>query len=208
MKFKIVSAIAALTLLVSAHAADARNPGINPGNPGNNFPRKLGGYEANCNSMGDSASSSFQNVPNSGPAVQLLVNQFGYASTTVEGLNTSNVTMLGGIQFFVTGPIGNFDAVLSYTAPGGGAVITKVFTVGNGIVKASQANLYFIPTNLNSNGNQIPPGARITALEFELQGSGGGQITNRISGVSFTGYGGVGYNTTEPAAFCNNSGGG
>ncbi len=206
MKVKTLVAMAALSLLIGVQSAEARGSRPGDGNPGSNSSRKLGTFVANCNTAGDAASASYQNVPNFGPSVQLQATQFGFASATVEGLDTSLVTMLGGIQFSVNGPVNNLTVYINFTTPAASSPTPFQFTVANGgIQKATAPNLYFIGTQNRNGTTQLPAGSKINRLDFQLQGTGGNQITDRISGVSFTGFGGVGYNLADPAAFCNTS---
>ncbi len=212
MKFKTLSAIAAVTLLIGGfQSAEARNPvkgggGGGGGTPSPSFPRNLGLFATQCNNLGDSADVSFQNISGIGQTVQLRATNFGVASTSVENLNTTVVTMLGGIQFYSDVPANNLSVHINFTIPGG-TVVPYDFNLAQGsLQKAAAPNLYFIGTN-NAYGNlQIQPGSRINEVTFNLIGTGGSQITERIYGVSFTGYGGVGFDLSTPSSFCSNGG--
>lgn len=209
MKFKTLSAIAAVALLIGGiQSAEARNPvkggggGGNTPAPPNQSQRLLGGFTATCNNAGDQADASFQNVSGIGQTVQLHVQNRGIASASVQNLSSSLVTMLGAIQFYSDVPADNLVVYVNFTVPGG-TVVPFEFNLAQGSLrKAAEPNLYFIPTN-NANGSiQIQPGSRLNQVTFSLRGNPGSNITERIYGVSFTGFGGVGYDLTSPAAFC------
>lgn len=203
MNFKTLSVIASLTVLVGGlQAAEARNTGKpSPGQGGAPSGRNFGLLAVSCTQSGDTAGASFANVSGIGQTVQLQVNNTGVAQTAIENLNNSTVTMLGAMQFYCDGPASNLGVRVTQTVNGGG-VLASTFTLANGgLQKASAQNLYFIGVN-NANGNvQIPGGSRINDVTFKLVGTTG-QITNRIYGFSFTGFGGVGYDLTTPGAFC------
>ncbi len=206
MKFKTLSAIAAVSLLIGGiQSAEARNsgkPGGNGGGPAPLSQRNFGFLATRCTQGGDQASSSFQNVPGLGQTVQLQATNFGIASTSVESLNNSVVTMLGAIQFYSDVPANNLQVHINFTIPGGTVVPFDYNLAQGSLQKAAAPNLYFIGTN-NANGNiQLQPGSRINEVTFNLIGTGGSQITERIYGLSFTGFGGVGYDLTTPASFC------
>lgn len=209
MKFKIASALAALTLLLTVQTADARGSGggVSHGPPPVASLRNLGDFNAVCNSIGDAADSSFQSNPNFGPTVQLRATNFGFASTDIDGLESQAVGMYGSFQFFVSGPANNLGVLINFTTPGASSSTTRFFTLANGGIRPSTtSNLYFIGTN-NANGStQIQAGSRINAVQFQLQGSGGSRITDILYNVSFTGYGGCGV-LADPAAFCSSGGG-
>ncbi|MBS1955836.1 MAG: hypothetical protein JST89_16750 [Cyanobacteria bacterium SZAS-4] len=208
MKFKTLSAIAAVALLIGGiQSAEARNntkPGGGGGTPTppNTSQRLLGQFTAQCNNPGDVADASFQNVSGIGQTVKLHTVNKGIASASVEGLNTSNVTMLGAIQFYSDVPADNLSVYINFTIPGG-TVVPFEFNLAQGSLrKAAQPNLYFIPVN-NANGNvQIQAGSRINVMTFNLVGKSNQDITERIYGLNFTGFGGVGYDLSSPSAFC------
>ncbi len=209
MKFKTLSAIAAVALLVGGfQSAEARNPSKGGGGGGTPTPpntsQRLFGYlSTQCNNVGDQASASFQNVSGIGQTVQLQVTNRGIASTSVESLNNSVVTMLGAIQFYSDVPADNLQVHINFTIPGGTVVPFDYNLAQGSLRKAAAPNLYFIGTN-NANGNiQLQPGSRINEVTFNLIGTGGGQITERIYGLSFTGFGGVGYDLNSPSSSCN-----
>lgn len=209
MKFKTLSAIAAVALLVGGfQSAEARNSG-KPGGGGStptppNTSQRLFGYlSTQCNNVGDQASASFQNVNGIGQTVQLQVTNKGVASTSVEGLNNSNVTMLGAIQFYSDVPADKLQVHIVFTIVGG-TVVPFDFNLAQGsLQKASAPNLYFIGVNNAAGKLQIQPGSRLNEVTFNLIGTGGGQTTERIYGLSFTGFGGVGYDLTTPSSSCN-----
>ncbi|MBI2809213.1 MAG: hypothetical protein HYX67_00055 [Candidatus Melainabacteria bacterium] len=208
MKFKTLSAIAAVTLLIGGlQSAEAKNPGkggVGPG-PAPASQRNFGYLSTTCSQPGDQASASFQNVPGIGQTVQLQATNFGIASTSVESLKNSLVTMLGSIQFYSDVPANNLQVHINFTIPGGTVVPFDYNLAQGSLQKAAAPNLYFIGTN-NANGNiQLQPGSRINEVTFNLIGTGGSQITERIYGLSFTGFGGVGYDLTTPASFCSNN---
>ncbi len=204
MKSITMSALFALSLLLSFQPVNASHSNPGPG-PGTNTSRVIGAYGAICNCCGDAASSSYQNIPNIGSALQLQATQYGVASATVEGLNTHNTMMWGGIQFSVTGNVSNLEVVVTYTAPGASSSVTKVMSLANGGIQSKGQGNYFVGTQNLNGSTQIPPGSRIDVVDFELVGTGGSQLTSDIFHLFLVGYGGVGYNLTEPAALCDNT---
>jgi hypothetical protein len=129
----------------------------------------------------------------------------GVASTSVEGLNTSvpPVTMLGAIQFYSDIPANQLSVHINFTIPGGTVVPYDYNLAQGSLQKASTPNLYFIGVNNASGRVQLQAGSRINQVTFNLKGDGtNNQITEHIYGVSFVGFGGVGYDLSSPAAFC------
>ncbi len=209
MNLKKLSAVAAVALLVgiSAQTAEARGSRP-PGGGGGGFPsptspRNFANFAATCPGVNDSASASFANVPGIGQTVQLQVTGNGVATASVKGLNTSTVTMLGGIQFYSDIPANQLQVHINFTIPGGTVVPFDYNLAQGSLQKAAAPNLYFIGTN-NANGNiQLQPGSRINEVTFNLIGNGSQTpVTEHIYGLSFVGFGGVGYDLTSPAAFC------
>lgn len=203
MNLKTLSAVAAVALLVGVQSVEARGSRPGGGGGGSTFlgPRNFANFSTTCKAQGDTASASFVNVPGIGQTVQLQTTGTGVASASVKGLNTSTVTMLGGIQFYSDVPANNLSVHINFTIPGGTVVPFDYNLAQGSLQKAAQPNLYFIGTN-NANGNiQLQPGSRINEVTFNLIGTGT-PITERIYGLSFVGFGGVGYDLTSPAAYC------
>ncbi|HEY9732162.1 MAG TPA: hypothetical protein V6C89_09625 [Drouetiella sp.] len=209
MKFKTLSAIAAVTLLIGGfQSAQANSLGKGGNGGGGTFlgPRNFANFNAQCPNGGDQASAGFANVPGLGETVQLQVTGTGIASASVKGLNTSTVTMLGGIQFYSDIPANQLSVHMNITLPGG-TTFPYDFNLAQGsIQKAAAPNLYFIGVNNAQGVRLINAGSRINEMTFNLIGNGSGTpVTEHIYGLSFTGFGGVGYDLTSPAAFCGSA---
>jgi hypothetical protein len=205
MKFKTLSAIAAVTLLIGGfQAANANNIGKGGGTLLG--PRNFANFSTTCANAGDSASAGFANVSGLGETVQLQVSGKGIASASVKGLNTSTVTMLGGIQFYSDIPANQLSVHLNITLPGG-TTFPYDFNLAQGsLQKASAPNLYFIGVNNAYGVRLINAGSRINQMTFNLIGNGSNTpVTEHIYGLSFVGFGGVGYDLTSPAAFCTSA---
>ncbi len=209
MKIQAVAILGAMMLLAPMQNVEAKNKGGGGGGSVTPSSRlNIGLLEAVCLTDSGSADAQFVNDPSYGQTVQLRAQNAAVANASVVGLSTNRVTALGAIQFSLTGSSINnnfFVVEVDTISPGSSVVVPNFITFGNGgIQKAASGNLYFIGINDRNGFPQLPAGGRIVGMTFHSNGNPNTntQVSNKIYGVSFTGFGGVGFDLTSPSASC------
>jgi hypothetical protein len=168
MKNKALAAFAAASIVISIQPGFARghNHIQNISHAGEGL--ELGDFSALCCSNNSSGSVQTLHIPAQGFVVELTANGGSFFSETgVEHLDTNPVFLKKNISFSVAqgGITPSFIVFVDYTL-NGGSQVERSFTVANGglHVAGNAVNIFAGP-----GANQIPFGAKITGLFFDLE---------------------------------------
>ena len=190
MNYKTMVAFAAASILLSTQpgmasgVARGHHNHLQTINHGEGL--ELGDFSAYCCGYNDTASSQTLHIPGQGFAVRLTANGGSYyAETGVENLDSNPTYVKKAITFNLTsnGNIPSFIVYVFYTL-NGGSVVERDLTVANGGLLVNGSVVTIPTTGAHA---QIPTGARITGLYFDLEQdcgsvSSGSEIAN-ISNV-------------------------
>jgi hypothetical protein len=192
MKYRAMAAFAAASIIVSIQPGLGKIHNHLQSNSSHGEGLELGDFSTLCCGGNiNSASAQTLFIPNLGFAVQLTANGgSGYAETGVENLDTNPTYLKKFITFNLTtsGPVPSFLVYVDYTL-NGGSQVEQALTVANGGLHLDGNSVTILAGTGSHQNSQIPTGARITGLYFDLEQdcgkvSSGSEVAN-ISQVVF-----------------------